>query len=214
MHTAVKCVSEYFCPPMWRNTLVDLSVQSALCSLSNDNLKELLSFKNIKSTIGTVLCQTLFNFLSTEDVQTSFNIWHFKRLIFWTWLLFQSADIYFYNAFDILLTLFVRGRMRFWLTGEEMRISRYLWSMLLDDVIARVATYKRQKLLPWRYFFFPVVKCGQSLKQWNECVNLHKGKERHSRVLGCFCLCICVCDGVQKCVCAFETFLLPFPAQL
>lgn len=86
----------------------------------------------------------------------------------------------------------------------------------LDDVIARVTTYKRQKLLPWRsfFFFFPVVKCGQSLKQWNECVNLHKGKERHSRVLECLCLCMCVCDCVQKCVCAFETFLLPIPAQL
>lgn len=73
----------------------------------------------------------------------------------------------------------------------------------LDDVIARVTTYKRQKLLPWRsfFFFFPVVKCGQSLKQWNECVNLHKGKERHSRVLECLCLCMCVCVIVCRNAC-------------
>lgn len=180
----------------------------------------MLSFKNMKSTIGTVPCQTLFNFLSTEKDQTSFNIWHFKRLILWSWLLFQRADIYFYNAFAILLTLFVWGRMGFWLTGGEMRISRYLWSMLLDDVWMM----SLHALQPTNgrscchgdlfFFFFPVVKCGQSLKQWNECVNLHKGKERHSRVLECLCLCMCVCDCVQKCVCAFETFLLPIPAQL
>lgn len=207
MHTTVKFVSEYFCPPVGRNSLVDLSVQYALCSLSNDNLKEMLSFKNMKSTIGTVPCQTLFNFLSTEKDQTSFNIWHFKRLILWSWLLFQRADIYFYNAFAILLTLFVWGRMGFWLTGGEMRISRYLWSMLLDDVWMM----SLHALQPTNgrscchgdlfFFFFPVVKCGQSLKQWNECVNLHKGKERHSRVLECLCLCMCVCVIVCRNAC-------------
>lgn len=73
----------------------------------------------------------------------------------------------------------------------------------LDDVIARVTTSKLQKLLPWRslsLFFSPAVKCGQGLKQWNERVNLHKSKERHSGVLECLCLYISVC--VLVCLCA------------
>lgn len=47
------------------------------------------------------------------------------------------------------------------------------------------------------FLFFPVVKRGQRLKQQNECVNLHKGKEQHStqlkhlwlRIVYCACVC-------------------------
>lgn len=143
-----------------------------------------------------------------------------NHLVNMCWILFRRADIFFFffsNGFPPLLYF-----LFFCLRAHEVLIDGWgdthqqvslihVVAWCLDDVITRFTSYKLQKLLPWRsffFFFFPVVKCGQRLKQRNECVNLHKGKERHSILLERCCICmssfVCVC--VQKCMCGFVTW--------
>lgn len=66
------------------------------------------------------------------------------------------------------------------------------------------------------FFSFPppVVKCGQRLKQRNECVNLHKGKERCSRLLERLCLWVCVCAGKLVCSCDISVLNPPTHTRL
>lgn len=109
---------------------------------------------------------------------------------------------------SLYLSSCLGGACEFSIDGARgTRISRHLWSMMWDDAWMMSSHALQPPNCkscchgdPFLFFFFPAVKCGQGLKQWNERVNLHKSKERHSGVLECLCLYISVC--VLVCLCA------------